>query len=184
MFDSSSLGEYIPLVLEKLGPNAPLEIWIGYKDMNIEFGKYDVDIYMEYTLRLWLYNNAQDDEVWFYDEVHMVTSLNLESNNDILHFEIADMRIQVDRMRDQRYKPHNDGLGITENDYQEFLEDLSLSISFFKEWMNKVILRGDHIRYPYNVGELYTQIYFQPEQMLVFIDIEDNAEKFFEDEFL
>lgn len=156
VFDSTSLGEYIPLVEEKLGPHAPLEIWIGYDNMKVEFGKYDVDIYMEYTLKIWLYNNAQDDQIWFYDEIHMITSLNLNSDNEILHFEIVEMRIQIDRMRDQRYRPHQENLGITENDYQEFLEDLSLSVSFLKDWMNKVILRGDHIRYPYTVEEMYT----------------------------
>jgi hypothetical protein len=48
--DTTAYKKYIPLFYEKLGPNKPLRVEISFKDINIKFNEYSVDVEMEFTL--------------------------------------------------------------------------------------------------------------------------------------
>lgn len=79
--------------------------------------------------------------------------------------------------------PKRNSMSMTSNEYQEFLEDFSLTVGEFKKWMNDVVLRGDRVTFPYNLEEFDTTVKFHPGTMHVMIDVEDKAYKFLEDKF-
>lgn len=74
-------------------------------------------------------------------------------------------------------------MNITEDDYQEYLDDLSFSFSEFKKWMNDVALRGDRVVFPYHPTEFATSVKIDEGHMRVMFEIEDLAYKWLEGEF-
>lgn len=48
---------------------------------------------------------------------------------------------------------------MTENEYKNFLSDLSLSFDIIKKYYNNVILR-DGIPFPYDTDQFYTKVKF------------------------
>jgi len=58
--DTSSYKKYIPLFLEKLGPNKPLRVEISFKDIDIKFAEFGVDVEIEFTLCMAYYLDTAD----------------------------------------------------------------------------------------------------------------------------
>lgn len=61
----------------------------------------------------------------------------------------------------QKTQPHDNSLGMTENDYRTFLSDFSVTLNTIKKHYNDVILRTG-IPFPYDVPEFYTTMAFYP----------------------
>lgn len=62
---------------------------------------------------------------------------------------------------------------MTQNEYREFIEDVSSTTNEFKNWLNDVVLRGDRVKFPYSFDEFQTSLRFEDQKMHLMIDIED-----------
>ena len=151
------------------------------KDVNVLFGQYDTDMILEFTACM-QFSDFGNKEL-MYDEVKMILSMNIEADDDILFIKILNLKHDIDSRFGQRSKPIRDGMSLTENEYREFLSTYGFAMNFIKKWMNDVYLRNG-IFFPYGMEEFYTSVYFQEQSMHVMLEVEDEAELFFEDEFM
>ena len=55
-------------------------------------------------------------------------------------------------------------------------------LSWLKKYLNLVYLKNG-VKFPYNPEEIYTSVAFHPKAMVVFLQLEDGADRWFEDEF-
>lgn len=86
------------------------------------------------------------------------------------------------RFGGEKSEPVRNGMNLTANEYEEFLSDLDFSLNEFKRFMNEVIWI-DGVDLPFRVDEIYSDIKFKEKSMHVFIEVEDDAAEWFEDEF-
>ena len=66
-----------------------------FKDVTVQFGKFDADVVLEYTLCL-QYTLAETGEELLYDELKMITSMTVRAEDDIVFIEILKHKIDVD----------------------------------------------------------------------------------------
>lgn len=174
-FNSTSLASHIKIFEDKIGKNKPMKVDINFKDIQVRFGQNEVDMTLDYTIMMkWRMDLLGAHEL-LYDEIVMQTSSNIRAENDILHVDILEHKINLDSKGGNRMAPKRNSMNMTVNEYQEFLEDWSFTTSEFKKWMNDVILRGDRVSFPYSLKEFQTSLNFQPNKVHVMVDIEDNA---------
>jgi hypothetical protein len=74
-------------------------------------------------------------------------------------------------------------LNISSNEYKDFISTLGLFLDWMRTFMNEVYFKYGLI-FPFNPDEIMTTLTFTENQMHILIDIEDNADQFFEDEYL
>ena len=82
--DTTAGKKFIPLFHDKLGPNKPLLIKTSIKDVEIKFGKFDVDMEIEFTLCLATFTDTAKPKLLLYDEFKMLAELNVNLTNDVL----------------------------------------------------------------------------------------------------
>lgn len=121
-----------------------------------------------------------EPQEWLYDEFKMTTSMNINAENEVLHIDLKEHKVVVDAQYGQRDFPRRNSLGMTSNEYREFLSDFSLTMSEFKKWLQDVVLRGDRVTFPYNFREFDTTLKFSKKQLHVMIDVGDEAATFLE----
>jgi len=110
----------------------------------------------------------------------MTTAANLRTESEVMHIDILENKLNLDNMGSNREAPKRNTMDITANEYREFLEDFSFTASEMKKWLNDVVLRGDKVKFPYNLEEFQTFLRFESEKMHIMIDIEDKAYQFLE----
>lgn len=71
---------------------------------------------------------------------------------------------------------------MSENQYREFLSTFGFTMNEIKKWFNDVVLI-DGVDFPYSIDEIDSRIKFAEKTMHIFIEVEDNAGQFFEEEF-
>ena len=96
-----------------------------------------------------------------YDCVHMTTSTDVRAENDILHINIIENKMNLNDKRSNMQQPKRNGIGMTSNEYREFLEDLSFTTSELKKWLNDVVLRGDRIKFPFKRDQIMSSLKFE-----------------------
>lgn len=86
VMDSTTVGYYMPLFIEKLGKGKPLHAWLNFKDIDVKFGQYDTDMIFSYTLCMRFREDTgetketkakgtvPDLKDLFYDELRIVTT--------------------------------------------------------------------------------------------------------------
>jgi len=174
-FDTTSLAKHVKIFQEKLGPNQPLKVDVEFKDIKVTFGQYEVDMVLDYTLCMkWRLDLLGSKEL-LYDELMMQSSANIRAESEILHIDLIEHKLRLDERGGNRDYPRRNTMDMTQNEYREFLEDMSFSTSEFKKWLNDVVLRGDRVRFPYNLKEFQTSLNFQKNKVHVMIDVEDDA---------
>ena len=47
--DTTHVGYFLPLFIEKLGKDVPLHAYLRFKDIDMKFGEYDTDVIISYT---------------------------------------------------------------------------------------------------------------------------------------
>jgi len=72
-------------------------------------------------------------------------------------------------------------MGLTENEYREFLSTFGFSLNYLKKYLNDVVFRGG-IKFPFNIEEVYTSLEFGKGQMHLLIDVNEKAAEFLEEE--
>lgn len=62
------------------------------------------------------------------DCLEMTTTANVRAENDILHIKVLENRLNLDTKGANRMAPKRENMGMTANDYREFLEDMSFTV--------------------------------------------------------
>ena len=181
-FDTTTVALQIPIFEEKLGPDVELEMTLHYKDINVLFGQYDTDVIFEYTACMQFKEKDNHNKELLYDEVKMILSMDVTADNDILHIKILNLKHDIDSRFGQRSAPIRDGMHLTENEYREFLSTYGFAMNYIKKWMNDVYLRNG-IMFPYGMDEFYTSVYYQEQSMHIMLEVEEEAEIYFEDKY-
>jgi len=70
-FTSTSIGQYIPLFTRVYGEELPLKMILTFKDFDVNFGRYDTPLNLEYTTDVTIMTG---DKELFSDEIRMISS--------------------------------------------------------------------------------------------------------------
>lgn len=181
-FDTSAFAKHIPIFEEKLGPNKPLRSKISFKNVNVIFGQYDSDIIIDYTTCLSYSLDTLGSSEIFYDEINMVTSMNMKAENDVLFIDLLSHKLNINNKFGQKTSPMRNSMKLTSNEYREFLSTFGFTNNYMKKWLNDVIFRNG-VRFPYNMHEIYTTLKFQEKSAHIFLEVEENLDKLLEKDF-
>jgi hypothetical protein len=122
------------------------------KDVKVLFGQFDVDMIFEYTLCMsWHTGNTE----LLYDEVKMISSMDMTSENDIMFIKLLNHKLDIDNKFGQRSQPIRNSMELTENEYREFLSTYGFTLDYIKKFLNDVYFRNG-VFFPYNVSEFDT----------------------------
>lgn len=160
-FNSTTIAQQIPIFQEKLGDDIPIQLTLSFKDVNVIFGQYDTDMILEYTAQLRFHEYGATGQELLYDELKMITSMDMTADDDILYIKLLNHKLDIDNRFGQRSSPIRDNMDLTENEYREFLSTYGFAMNYIKKWMNDVYLRDDNIVFPYGVDEFYTTVNFK-----------------------
>lgn len=163
-FDTSAFAKHIPIFEEKLGKNKPLRAQISFKNVNVIFGQYDSDIIIDYTACLSFSTDSSKKDgsksnELLYDEIKMVTSMNMKAENDVLFMELLSHKLNINNKFGQKTSPMRNSMKLTSNEYREFLSTFGFTNNYMKKWLNDVIFRTG-VKFPYNMNEFYTTLKF------------------------
>ena len=179
-FTSTYIAPQIPLFEEKLGANESLVMNLHMKDVDVVFGQFDTDMIFEYTICMsWFDRNGTH---LIYDELKIISSMDMTVDNDIMYIKLLNHKLDIDSKFGQRSAPVMNNMELTENEYREFLSTFGFTMNYLKKWLNDVYFR-DGLFFPYNVSEFKTKVSFKEKSMHIMLEVEDNAEEFFEEEF-
>jgi hypothetical protein len=121
-FDTTSMQHFLPMFTKKLGPNVPLLFDFDMKDVKVMFGQFDSNIVLEYKLNYRFFGNEfMKKTLLVYDQLRMITSLNVESDDDILFPTVLNHKIVHNEKFGPKDLPYKNGLNMSKNDYKEFL---------------------------------------------------------------
>lgn len=150
-FGTKSIEPVLPIFAEKLGENVTLELHYHMKDVVTHFSEAGAEL--EYTLCMRWFKHANETlhEV-LYDEVNMLTSMDMDTENDIVYITLLTHKMDLSHRFNQRSQPIRNNMHLTENEYREFLSTFSLSLNWMKDWLNENYFR-DGIFFPYNMSE-------------------------------
>jgi hypothetical protein len=120
-FTTTSMKKHLPIFEQRLGKNKALKWEIDFKDVKILFGQFDSDIIVEYTMSVAFALDKEGSGELFYDELNMITALNLEADNDILFFDIQNHRLANDNKFGAKSAPKRNAMKMSSNEYREFM---------------------------------------------------------------
>jgi hypothetical protein len=159
--DTTSLSKHIKIFEEKVGSNKPLKFHANFKDIKVQFGKYDVDVIFDYTLCFSVKMDLLGARELMYDCIVMSSAANVRADNQVIHMDLIEHKVNLNTDGANRDAPKRNTMEMTVNEYREFLEDFSFTVSEFKKWLNDVVLRGDRVLFPYRVDEFQTSLKFE-----------------------
>jgi hypothetical protein len=149
----------------KLGPNMPLSIKLGYKDMKVKFqrsvGALSYNIKLNFILKLSVFfdfknfpemKNMHEKEL-LYDEVQFELSLLTYNLQDTTYTTLLDWQMPSSKFGRKHY-PHRNTLNMSSSDYFSFLSQFINELNKNKPIMNHRLKEG--VRYPYSVPEFNT----------------------------
>jgi hypothetical protein len=73
---------------------------------------------------------------FLYDEVKMISSLDMKIKDDLMFIHLLNHKLNVDSKFGVKSSPIRNTLDITENEYREFLSTFGFSMNFMKKWLN------------------------------------------------
>ena len=73
-------------------------------------------------------------------------------------------------------------LETTEAEYREFISDFGFYLNYLRKYLNNVHFQ-DGLSLPWTAEEIKFDLQFEEQQMHVFIDLTDDADQWFEEEF-
>ena len=131
----------------------------------------DYKLYMRVTA-----TSGNRTNEYFYDEIPMQVGVNVDLQDNIITGEIKSMNMNIHERYGQKTQPHDNSLGMTENDYRTFLSDFSQTLNTIKKHYNEVILRTG-IPFPYDVPEFYTTMAFYPGTAYFLFETEEEHKR-------
>ena len=169
----------MPLFQDKLGEDVPLNMYLHMKNPKVLLGQYDTDLIIEYTLAMQWYNHNKEI---MYDELPIITSMDMKMKDDVMFIKLLNHKLDVDGRKGQKSQPIRNNMDMSENEYREFLSTYGFTLNYIKKWLNDVYLR-EGIPFPYNISEFKTELSFKEKSMHIMLEVEDEAEIFFEDNY-
>ena len=138
-FYTESIYEHLPLFAQKLGNNTKMAVTVQLKDISILFGQFDSDVIVEYTLATqWSSDNKNVLSEVMYDELKIMTSFDLSTNNDILFFKLNTIKLQQSNIN--KDYPLRDKMNITYNEYKRYLKSINFALIALRNWLNRELL--------------------------------------------
>lgn len=113
----------------------------------------------------------------------MITSLNLESDDDILFPTILNHKIVHNSKFGPKDLPIKNNLNMSTKDYKEFLAQFGFWMNHIKKWLNTDMLKHGTL-FPYSVDEFKSKVYFKEKSMHITLEVEEEAAQYFEDNYL
>jgi len=99
------------------------------KNIDVKFGQFDTDIIISYTLCIDFKEDKEHNKSVFYDELKMVTTGMMKTQNDIMVFNVISHKLDIGNKYAQTSYPVRDTLKTTENEYREFLSTFGYSLN-------------------------------------------------------
>lgn len=150
------------------------------KDATVLVGQYDTDMIFDYTMCMsWFDRNGTQ---LIYDELKMISSMDMTAEHDIMYIKLLNHKLDLDNKFGQRSQPIKNGMGLTENEYREFLSTFGFTMNYLKKWLNDVYFR-EGLFFPYNISEFDTRVSFKEKSMHIMLEVENNADEFLLEEF-
>jgi hypothetical protein len=131
-------------------------------------GQQDTDMILRYNMHLWI--SIDGGRELLYDEVMMVTAVDVESKNDVLFVKIINNKISSQMGR--KLMPLRNSMEMTPADYREFISTLGFTTNFMKKWLNDVVLRAG-LKMPFKMDEIETEVQFQDKSMHIMMEVND-----------
>lgn len=147
----------------------PMRSTLSFKNFNILAGQFDTDLIFSFTLQLGLYIEGGVELI--YDELKMVVSANINSQNDMVFPTIINLKIE--HLNDAKQQPIRNSLEMTAAEYREFISVTGFEFNFIKKYLNEVYMK-DGLRFPYKADELETEIQFKNKLMYVMLDVKEK----------
>lgn len=149
-FDTVNLGKMMPIVKKLFpGPKKDLRFILNFKDINVLFGQFDTDAIVEYTMLLSIYEESMEREL-FFDEIRFVTSMDIKSTNDVIFAHILNHKIDTEGKYGHRTAPLRNQLGLSANDYRDWLKQLGFVMKDLKTYLNEHYFPNG-MRFPYSM---------------------------------
>lgn len=139
---------------------------LHYSDIDVLFGQYDTDVIIKYTMHLSF--RIENGKELLYDEIPMITSLNVQSSNDIVYIKVLNNKI--DNKNHRSKKPMRGEMILSPVEYREFISTFGFTMNYMKKWLNQVVFRQG-LKFPFRMEELETQLKFQEQSMHILIDV-------------
>jgi len=134
-FDTTSFSGHMPLFEKKLGKNKPLKMKIKFSHFETQFGKFDSDCIFDYTMGIsWYLDNLGSKEL-VYDEIKMITSANLGTDNDRLFINILNHKLDISPNTMTKKLPIRNSMNMSTHDYREFLSSFQFTNKWMVKWM-------------------------------------------------
>uniref|UniRef100_A0A7S3CRX8 Uncharacterized protein n=1 Tax=Strombidium rassoulzadegani TaxID=1082188 RepID=A0A7S3CRX8_9SPIT len=181
--DTTSISHLLPVFEERVGKNKQLKVDLSFSKSKVEFYVDNVDIVLKTNMHFSISEAKAKAPELIYDEIRVLLTLNLETSNDILFPYIEELKLDINQKYGQRSQPIRNDMKLSENEYKEFISTLGFTLNYVKKWLNDVHFR-DGVKFPYGMNEFDSTVSFLPKQMHIMIEVEEQAEEFFEDEFL
>lgn len=182
-FDTTSLQEHFPVLEHKIGSNVPLEIEVTFKNVSVELGNPGHDIAMNATLGFNVsYFEGDELRHVLYDENAVITTMNAYADQDFFYFALIECKMADDWETLSKTSPTLATMDFTQSQYRSFQSSLGYSLNFMRKFLNDVFFRQG-IEAPYYTYEIYTQLKFYPGKAVVFLELEDRLDEYFEEKF-
>jgi len=158
----------------KLGPNMPLSIKLGYKDMKVKFQKsadaLSYNIKLNFILKLSVFLDSKNfpeikgmhDKELLYDEVQFELSVLTYNPQDTTYTTLLDWHMPSSKFG-MRHYPHRNSMNMSPSDYFSFLAQFADELNENKAIINNRLKEG--VQYPYGVPEFKTNTWIENDAM-------------------
>ena len=112
----------------------------------------------------------------------MITTLEMDTENDIMFINLLSHKLDLSSKYGTKSSAIEDKMGLSENEYREFLSTFSLSLNWMKNWLNENYFKQG-VYFPWNISEFKTKINYGDGTMHLMLEVEENAEEYFEENY-
>ena len=123
------------------------------------FGQLDSDVVLEFTLAIQFVVDMPGGQELLHDRIQMVSSANIETDNDHIKVEILNLKPDPTGSHANRVAPLRNTMDMTQNEYREFISTFGFTMNWMKKWLNDVEW-ATGLNFPFNSQEITTQFEF------------------------
>lgn len=116
-----------------------------------------------------------------YDEIRMITSANLKTDNDLLFINILNHKLDISPNSGTKKLPIRNAMNMSTFEYREFLSAFQYTNKWMTDFMSAHIKEG--IKFPYKPDEIITNFLFREGTMHITLDVENDFALLLEEDF-
>lgn len=132
-FDSTSLAEHLPIFESKIGKNKPMKMDLSFKDVEVLIGQYDSHLIFTYNVGIcFKLDGFHNAKCLIADTIPMVTTLNMEADDDILMIKILKLNLDFKDKSYIKSMPQKNTMKMTKEDYKEFISTFGFWLKHLK----------------------------------------------------